>query len=93
MRVIDGNLGELFFRLFVPEGVQQGYATLEGFLHIGLAGNWEAYRAQLSGGQVFMVRVILIIVGCGSTGQNSKQGQRQRQNEQTPPDAFHSEPH
>ena len=33
VRIVGPNLLELFFRLFVPEGVQQGDAALEGLLH------------------------------------------------------------
>ena len=88
MRIVHGDLRKLFFRLFVPEGVQQRYSTLEGLLHIGRAGNGEVYRAQLRGGQVFMVRVGLIVVGDGTTSQNSKDEKNGKV--QRPQDAFHS---
>ena len=44
-RIIDGDLGELLFSFFVPEGMKQSHAALERLLHGRCAGNWKHDRA------------------------------------------------
>jgi len=58
--VLLGDLGKLFFRLLVPEGMEQSDAALEGLLGRSLARNWERNFAKLFGGLVMMgVHVII----------------------------------
>jgi hypothetical protein len=79
VRIVHGDLSEFFFRLFVPERMQQRDSALEGLLHIGRTGNWEGDRAQLRGGQVFMVRLGLVIVGKGGSGETGKEKEKNEQ--------------
>ena len=67
VRSPGGNVDEFFFRLFVPEGVQQGHATLKRLLHGWVAGNREGDRSQLRGGQVFVMVAFVFVIGsnCG----------------------------
>ena len=85
--IVDGNLLEFFFGLFVPEGVQQGYAALEGLLHGRGAGDREGDRAQLRGGQVFVVMVVFVFFVVGAGGNREETGK-----EQKACDSFHKDP-
>jgi hypothetical protein len=78
--IVLRNLLEFFFRLFVPEGVQQSYAALEGLLHGRDAGHREGNGPELGRSEVFVV--VLVIIGEGSE-------RKERGNKQKASDTFH----
>jgi hypothetical protein len=62
---IDGNLHEFLFCLFVPEGVQQSYASLKRLLDFRVARHGKSDCAQLCGGEVFVMVALVIISNRG----------------------------
>ena len=68
MRIVFPDVDEFFFRLFVPERMQERDSALEGLLHRSGARNWKMNRAQLRLRQVFVVMVIFIVVAGSGNG-------------------------
>jgi hypothetical protein len=95
--IIGSDLLEFFLRFLVPEGVQQSDAALEGLLHRWRAGDGKDDGAELSGGQVFVVMVVFVIVSedlrsrRGSETWGSRKSGQRRKDQQTD-DAFHGNP-
>jgi len=73
--ISGGDLLELLFGFFVPEGVQQRNAALEGLLDVFSAGDWEVDGAELRGGEVFVVVVVVVILGDDGEGEEGTQEQ------------------
>jgi len=76
VRVVCGDLVELLFGFFVPEGMQQGDAALKGLLHSRCARSGEGDGAELRGGQVFMMRMVLVVIGKSDGGDENKTGEK-----------------
>jgi hypothetical protein len=64
-RVVFGDLHELLFRFFVPEGMEQSDSSGERLLHGLDTGDGKVDGAELSLSKVFVMMVIFVIVGCG----------------------------
>ena len=88
-RIVDCNSREFFFRLFVPEGMQQGYAALEPLLHRYGARNREGHDTELRRGQLFMVMRSIVIGKCGTSKSSPCD---KRRNGAKPHNSFHENP-
>ena len=78
VRIAMSNAHEFLFRLFVPEGVEQRDAAGERLLHRRGAGDGEMHRAQLRGGEIFVV-MVLVVIGESGVGEGGERGQRKQQ--------------
>lgn len=96
MGIIGSDLLEFLLRLFIPEGMEQSDAALEGLLHQWHTGDWKDNGAELSGGQIFVVMMIFVVVGNGTGFRRSEtwgsgKSDERREDQQTD-DAFHGNP-
>jgi hypothetical protein len=82
--IVQGDLSEFFFRLFIPERVQQGDTALERLLHPGRAGTGTGDRTEFRRSQILVVMMTLIVIGNGRNGRDQCKKKKKQ-----PPEPFH----
>jgi hypothetical protein len=90
VRIVFGHIEEFFFRLFVPEGVQQGDSALERLLDRTRARDREVHCAKLRFGEIFVVMMIFVVIVVGHC--ECGNADEQRQGDALQDESFHKNP-